>query len=283
MNKKYYQLITANRVLLGGKITEFRHFKLISVDFFELDNSIKQFNYKLINQKMEGTALIHSWIEDIEAFQDPLVMEYDFEKQDLSISNYKNLLQKWNYSTKSNLLKKYTMEGGRQMVSETEKTLFNKPEFEKQFIGYNGFRTLLNPYYQLQEGKDELTLLNFFGQDINLDLELNSELQEENTIVNTAQINSSKFDKRALTQMLRNITHTIDLKVEPQIDMEEIFIFNLDHSPKQVDLYLDVKVVDEFYQTTLAHQLVELTENQMLDISLEWKKEEIPREKHLHL
>ncbi len=281
MNKKYYHLITANRVVLGGKITEFRHFKLISVYFLELDGSTKKIDYKLINQKMEGTALIHSWMEDIEAFQGSLVLEYNFEKQQLSISNYKKLLRKWKHSTKSNLLEKYTMEGGREMVSETEKILFNRPEFEKQFLGYSSFRMLLNPYFQLNEGKSELTLLNFFGPDLNLDLVLSSELQEENTIVNTAQINTIKFDKSALTKMVRNITHTIDLRVDPQVDMEEIFIFNIDHSPKQVDLYLDVEVVDGFYQTTLAHQLIELTENQMIDMASEWKNEEIPQEKHL--
>lgn len=135
LKKDFYQSVSANRVILGEKITEFRHFRLFKLNCLKQTENSLIFEYILLDQKMEGTALIHQWTKDLELLQNRLLFKTDLYGNIISIENISELQNKWKSEFKSFLTKKYTQEGSRQLIENTEQILYNKQEFEQQFLG----------------------------------------------------------------------------------------------------------------------------------------------------
>ena len=261
LKKDFYQSVSANRVILGEKITEFRHFRLFKLNCLKQTENSLIFEYILLDQKMEGTALIHQWTKDLELLQNRLLFKTDLYGNIISIENISELQNKWKSEFKSFLTKKYTQEGSRQLIENTEQILYNKQEFEQQFFGYSFLRTLFHGYYNVKElTESSLSLKNYFGQ---LDLELTIQSKKENNnITNTAVLNKELFKQKEFTQLIRDITHTYNLKVDLTIDLEEIFSFNEQGQIKESSLYLETAVPDIYY-IIIAHQtnLVEQKEH----------------------
>ncbi|MFV0530776.1 MAG: hypothetical protein ACK5MD_04995 [Flavobacteriales bacterium] len=261
---KYYVSNTASRVLLGEKVTEFKNAKLFSIHILEFNSNILHFEYKLLRHSTEGNAIIHKWIENIDEFQNRLIVHYNFDTKNISIKNLSDLQEHWKKSFKSLLKNKFPMKGGNVMVEETEKVLFNEKQFEKQFLGYTFLRAFLNGLSNISTNSD-LVLEKYFG-DLDLILKLETEeLNDNNTFKSTAKINEDLFDKKKLNKIIRDFTHTIDAKAELEIDMEEIYELDEDNFLKQADLYLDTSVISGFYHITNAHQVQQISENEFLE------------------
>lgn len=261
LKNSHYQSVSANRVILGEKITEFRHFRLFKLNCLKQTENSLTFEYILIDQKMEGRALIHQWTKDLELLQNRLLLKTDLYGNIISIENISELQNKWKSEFKSFLTKKYTQKGSRQLIENTEQILYNKQEFEQQFFGYSFLRTLFHGYYNVKElTENSLSLKNFFGQ---LDLELTLQSKKENNkITNTAVLNKELFKQKDFIQLIRDITHTYNLKVDLNIDLEEIFSFNEQEQIKESSLYLETAVPDLYYIIIAHHtNLVEQEEH----------------------
>ncbi|PQL93015.1 hypothetical protein [Apibacter sp. wkB309] len=210
---------------------------------------------------MEGRALIHQWTKDLELLQNRLLLKTDLYGNIISIENISELQNKWKSEFKSFLTKKYTQKGSHQLIENTEQIFYNKQEFEQQFFGYSFLRTLFHGYYNVKElTENSLSLKNFFGQ-LDLELKLQSK-KENNKITNTAVLNKELFKQKDFIQLIRDITHTYNLKVDLNIDLEEIFSFNEQEQIKESSLYLETAVPDLYYIIIAHHtNLVEQEEH----------------------
>lgn len=270
LKSNYYQSITANRVILGEKVTEFRHFRLFQLSLIEITDTHLLFNYFLLSQKMEATALIHQWIKDIERIQSHLLLQTDIYGNFLGIQNFPELQKLWNTEYKSYLQKKYKQEGAKEMIEQTEQLLNDKKRFEEQFSGYNFLRTFFHGYYNQKEISPikEVSIKNYFGEiDLNLIIQNNI---ENKTLTNSAILNKNTFNQKAFTRLIRNITHTIDAKAELEVDLEEIFSFDQDNWIEEASLFLETSVPILYYIIT-AHQIFKISEEEKNQLLGEWK------------
>mgnify|MGYP003608701109 CR=1 FL=1 len=272
-----YQSVTASRVILGDKITEYRHFRLFEFSLLEKTETEMIFKYLLINQQMEETALIHKWIADLEWVQNELVIKTDINGNFLSIENFKEIKRKWNDKFKTLLQNKYKQKGANEMINQTTLLLNDKQRFEEQFLGYSFLRTFFNGYYEKNEiTETELNLKGYFGEvDLNAIIKSDVENNEDFKIQNTITINDQKFDKKAFTKLIRNITHTIDAKADLDIDLEEIFIYDKTGWIKEANMYLETSV-QNFYAIINAHQITKLSEEEKISILNEWNIQRKP-------
>ncbi|GAA4207982.1 hypothetical protein GCM10022289_31220 [Pedobacter jeongneungensis] len=253
----FYQITSANKVRIGTKQSEFIHDRWVEVKFIDQKDNYFLFEYKLLDQKMEGTALIHQWAEDLEWFQSPLYFMLDFEGKFIGMKFLNQLHERWETTFKSKLSKKYGAKPGiKQMIAETEAILKDDKRLVSSFIGYNHFRALFQPFYKPQLPTEELELIlsQYFGTaDLPIIIQKEAEGKQNITIKNKGILNHQKFNRKPLVRMLKAITNTYNIKVDLAVDLEEEYIIKngLLH---QSDLFLEAYVPD-FYQVITAHQL----------------------------
>ena len=266
-----YQSVTASRVILGDKITEYRHFRLFELSLLEKTDTEMIFKYLLTDQQMEDTALIHKWIADLEWVQSELVIRTDVNGNFLSIENLDKIKRIWNDKFKTLLQNKYRQKGANEMINQTTLLLNDKQRFEDQFLGYSFLRTFFNGYYEKNEiTETELNLKGYFGEvDLNAIIKSDIEESEYLKIQNSIILNDQKFDKKAFTKLIRNITHTIDAKADLDIDLEEIFVYDKTGWIQEANMYLEASVQD-FYAIINAHQVTKLSEEEKNSIISEW-------------
>lgn len=255
--QRRYQLASAGRVILGQKVTEFQHLKQIQVRFAEFSAQRKVMTYELLDQQLEGGGLVHEWGKDIDRLQQRLDLQYSPSAESVSVLNFTDIGRAWEANYREQLANKCTMRGGAEMVTATEKLLQDRNGYEAGLIGYNSLRTLLNPYVKGQADFRPLTLKNYFGSDIDLHLVIEAIDAPDGSLTATAKVDEEKQDMRALTDMMRAISHTIDLKVDLKVEMEEIYTYSALMVPESANLFLSVTVADGWYKSISAHQLQE--------------------------
>lgn len=259
---KFYISQTANRVLLGEKVTEFKETRLFTVSIIDNNDEYIILKYSVEKYSIEGNARVHKWMEELEDIQRNLVLKYNFTSQTITIENKNEINRKWSKDVKYRIQQKYSLSEVQPIVDEIDKMLCRKENLEKQFLEYTVFRAFFSGVYSISK---TLNLDNFFG-DIDLNLLVETERIDDNKFRNYAKINEDLLNREKLTKMLREITHTIDIIPELEIDMEEIYELDIDKLPRKVDLYLDLSVISGFYHTTIAHQIIQIGLEEFNDI-----------------
>ncbi|MGN8070323.1 hypothetical protein [Mucilaginibacter sp. 22184] len=262
----WYQVTSSSRTITGTKVLEFVQDRWVQIKLISQDEKQRVFEYSLLDQDMEGSALIHEWAGDMEWLQSPIQVITDLEGKFIGINNFNHFITRWNNGYRVKIANKYqNHEGIHVMLSETEKLLQDPKRFLQSFMGYSHYRCFFQPFYRALEITEKYPLLlkGFFGP---VDLPLIIHANNEQTgdwvkITNDAKIDDEKFDRKAFVRMMKDLTNTYDLKVDLQTEIEEIYLFK-NNVLQSADLYLQLHV-PSFYTVVNAHQCKRIEQSEL--------------------
>ena len=103
----FYKVTTANKTIVGKKIIEFVHEKLILFSLEEENSEELFFRYKLYNQEMKGSSILHKWTADMEHLHSDLLFIAKRNGELVDIKNFYTLYDKWTDQMVSKLRQKY--------------------------------------------------------------------------------------------------------------------------------------------------------------------------------
>ena len=264
----YYQVTSVNRTTIGAKRSEFVQDRGIRIQLISQNEKQRVLEYTLLDQNMEGSALIHQWTADIEWLQSPVQIITDLEGKFIGINNFNHFIAQWDNGYRGKIANKYqNHEGITVMLAETEKLLKDPKRFLQNFMGYSHFRCFFQPFYREIEPSEEypLMLKGFFGL-VDLPLIINASNEQTDNVIrltNTAEVDNEKFDRRAFVRMMKDLTNTFDLKVDLHTEMEEIYLFK-NNTLQSADLYLQIHV-PSFYTIVNAHQCKRIAQSELPD------------------
>ncbi|PQL92581.1 hypothetical protein [Apibacter adventoris] len=266
LGEKYrYKVTTANRTLIGNKNMEFVQDKEIELSLLKIENQQLKFRYRLINHKMENSALIHQWADDIEVIYQELILLTNVDGVLMDIENFREINTRW-IKLKGSLKKKYPL-GVDFMIEETTRLLKDKNRFMETFIGYSFWRAFFQGWFKEyeKEEKKELVLKKYFGT-IDLPLILNSRIESRQGkyditfCENTAELNKKKFNRKAFARMLKDLTDIYNIDASLSVDMEEKYHFSEKGVLQKADIFLET-YVNQWYSVSNAHQIQIIEEN----------------------
>ncbi|TWP23054.1 hypothetical protein ETU10_08760 [Apibacter muscae] len=257
--KNYYTLTTANRTIMGNRIIEFIQTKEFEFSLLQIDFQCLKFGYKLLSHKMEGTSLIHQWADDLEQIQSYLVLVTDISGNLIDIENFKSIKTRWE-GLKKSLEKKYP-EGIEFFIKETDRLVDDKKKFMETFIGYSFWRAFFQGWYkdQQKEEQQSLVLNKYFGT-VDLPLQLHSKIEKfenkESIYLwkNTANLDNKKFNRKAFSRMLKDLTDIYNIDATLSVDMEEKYCFMENGVLEKADIFLET-FVNNWYSVANAHQI----------------------------
>jgi hypothetical protein len=274
--KEYYLLTTANKTTIGQKKLEFVQDKLISFTLVDQQATHLIFEYKLYEQVMQGSSLLHYYGGDMDELQSELLFKTTPEGNLSDLLQLNNLQLKWQTGFAKNLKKKYPKEFISPLLEETAKLLENKPKLIESFRGYSSWRFFFQHWFRnFKEEEDELlTLKHYFGN-IDLPLQLRRKVTDH-LITTTGILNEPAFDRNAFSRMLKDLTHKYNIDATLDLAQEEQYQFAEDGSLENAELYLSTGV-GIWYNVTSAHQLKKLSKEEFMEqrIVLENLKKEI--------
>ncbi|NHA07679.1 hypothetical protein G7092_28020 [Mucilaginibacter sp. HC2] len=253
----WYQVTSSNRTIAGTKVLEFVQDRWVQIQLINEDEKQRVFEYTLLDQTMEGSALIHDWAADMEWLQSPVQVITNLEGKFIGIDNFSSFLTQWNNGYRAKIANKYqNREGIQVMLAETEKLLKDPKRFLQNFMGYSHYRCFFQPFYKELENVEEYPVLlkSFFGL-VDLPLIINAHNEQTGDWIkttNSAEIDNEKFDRKSFVRMMKDLTNTYNLKVDLQTEMEEIYLFK-NNVLQSADLYLQLHV-PSFYTVVNAHQ-----------------------------
>jgi hypothetical protein len=253
----YYHIITCNSTTIGAKNIEFVQDRWVQIKLIKEDKKQRIYEYTLLNQNMDGSAVIHDLAADMEWLQSPIQVITNMEGAFIGINNFNSIPVKWEKEYRLKIFNKYqNFEGIDTLLLETDKILKDPMRFLQSFIGYSHYRCLFQSFYRNLEKEEKhlLMLKGFFGA---IDLPLiihtdNTKTNDQIKISNRATLDAEKFDRKSFVRMMKDITNTYNLKVDLIIDMEEIYQFD-NNILTTSDLFLQVHV-PSFYTVVSAHQ-----------------------------
>ncbi|SHF09677.1 hypothetical protein [Pedobacter caeni] len=253
-----YHISTASKVRIGGRINQFVQDRWVELRQIDRKNDHLLFEYKLLDQKMEGSALIHEWAEDLEWLQTPIYFLTNLEGKLVGMQGLQHLKTRWEDQFREKLSKKYAKTPGfQQMIAETDVLLNDEKRLAQSFIGYNHFRALFQPLPKVHPVSEEskLVIPRYFGTtDLPLNIMQTSKVYDQHLLItNNGTLDVRNFDSKPVIRMFKDLTNTYNLKVDLQVDLEEEYIL-LNGKMESADLFLEVEVPD-FYQVTTAHQV----------------------------
>ena len=262
----WYQLSSSNRTMIGTKVLEFVHDRWVEIKLISHDDKQRIYEYTLLDQNMDGSALIHEWAADMEWFQSPVQIITDLEGKFIGINNFNIIAGRWQQDFRQKIARKYRQHDGIEvMLAETDKLLQDPKRFLQSFMGYSHFRCFFQPFYREREVNESssLVLKDFFGT-IDLPLVIYTHTEQQGntvTITNEAEVDEDRFDRPVLVRMLKDLTNTYNLKVDLQTEMEEIYKFenNVLH---EADLFLQIHV-PSFYTVVTAHQCRRIEQHEL--------------------
>lgn len=265
--RKFYHLNSANRTIIGNKMSEFIQEKIIEISLIDQTENSLVFKYNLKAQKMEGSAIIHQWSSDMDNLQADLILVTDLEGNFIDINQFDTLQKKWKEDFLPKLKVKYAdfQPGLDVMIQETTKLLQNKELFIKNFIGYSCWRFFFQSWYKKFSAEEEIPLLltGYFGN-IDLPLMLSTSTTVDNNnifIERSARLDNENFDRKSFARMLKDLTNVYNIEASLDIDMEERYTINNDGWLSEGELFLETSV-NNWYSVSNAHQLKELSENE---------------------
>jgi len=262
----WYQLSSSNRTIIGTKVLEFVQDRWIEIKLISHDDKQRVYEYTLLDQNMDGSALIHEWAADMEWFQSPVQIITDLEGKFIGINNFNSIANCWQQGFRSKIAKKYRQQDGIDvMLSETDKLLQDPKRFLQSFMGYSHYRCFFQPFYREWQANESSSLIlkGFFGT-IDLPLVIYSFTEQHGntvTITNEAEVDEERFERPVLVRMLKDLTNTYNLKVDLQTEMEEIYKFE-NNILQEADLFLQLHV-PSFYTVVTAHQCRRIEQHEL--------------------
>jgi len=259
-----YHLTSANRTIVGGRLMEFVQQKVVRMKMIGEDKGDTIYEYQLLAQQLEGTAVIHEWAMDMEVLQSPLKIVLDESGRLKDIRNLFEIREKWEASFVGHLRRKYKhmKEGLEELIAETDALLKDKARFLQSLEGYSAWRFFFQDDYNGQPGthQQELVLKGFFGQ-VDLPLLVDATWTEEygigqyNCQLQTkAQLDEAEFDRKSFSRMLKDLTGVFNINAQLDVVMEERFQYDKHHWLLAGEMYLETKVSD-WYSVASAHVL----------------------------
>lgn len=274
--KEYFLVTTANKTTIGQKKLEFVQDKLISFTLVDQQPTHLIFEYKLYEQVMQGSSLLHYYSGDMDELQSELLFKTTVNGNLSDLLQLNNLKLKWQTGFERHLKKKYPKEFITPLLEETAKLLEDKPRLVESFKGYSSWRFFFQHWFRdfNEEETELLTLKHYFG---NIDLPLH--LQRKVTpgsIETRGTLHAAAFDRNAFSRMLKDLTHKYNIDATLDLTQEEQYQFSEDGSLENAELYLSTGV-GVWYNVTSAHQLKKLSgeEFQEQRIILENLKKEV--------
>ena len=262
----WYQLSSSNRTIIGTKVLEFVQDRWVEIKLISHDDKQRVYEYKLLDQNMDGSALIHEWAADMEWLQSPVQIITDLEGKFIGINNFSSIAGRWQQGFRSKIAKKYRHHDGIDvMLTETDKLSQESRRFLQSFMGYSHYRCFFQSFYGERQANESsaLILKGFFGS-IDLPLIIYSHTEQQGnvmTITNDAEVDEAKFERPVLVRMLKDLTNTYNLKVDLQTEMEEIYKFE-NNTLREADLFLQLHV-PSFYTVVTAHQCRRIEQHEL--------------------
>lgn len=286
---KFFHIISAGRILIGNKKSEFVYEKIIKLEIREITERNVIYDYALISQSMNGSAIIHSWTAEIEMFQNRLILISDITGKLENIGNFSTIYERWEKEFVQKLKRKYINNIGiDDVISETSKTLKNKDRYIKNFIGYSSWRFLFQDWYRkhLPQEQEELLLKNYFG-DIDLPLIIHTESIRDKVYDSkvlfrrTAELDNMKFKRKQFAEMLKNITNIYNIEASISLDMEESYTFQNNGWCEEAELFLQTSV-NNWYLVGSAHQIKQITETEAYNLGNQFDLMNKPKDRKYH-
>lgn len=268
----YFRLTTAGRTIIGSKLIEFVHEKMVQINLIKKNSEGYVISYQLEAQHIEGTAIIHQWAADMEAFQSPLFFLVNHDYELVNILNQQELYDKWPGYFK-NLLPKYQeqKEVANQMAALTAELLKDKQRLLTSYLGYSAWRFFFSkPYSDKEQPENDLLLKGYFGE-IDLQLKIVAEWKQTPSrfnkryeLQNKATLDKEKFNRKSFARILKNLTGMYDISAELTAELEETFTYEDQTGLTEAEMFLETNV-NEWYKVTSAHQLQQLSGNEIDD------------------
>ncbi len=265
--KEYFLVTSANKTAIGKKKLEFVQDKLISFTVVDQQPDHLVFEYKLYDQVMKGSSLIHYYSGDMDELQSDLLFKTDAEGQLKDLLRFNTLKLKLETGFERNIRKKYPKEFIHPLLEETSRLLSDKARLLASYDGYSCWRFFFQKWFRSFEGKEEelLILKKYFG---NIDLPLDLQRTVSPTVGDkgrlsemtvTASLNKELFDRNAFSRMLKDLTHIYNIDATLDVTLEEQYDFSDEGSLTNAELFLETAVAD-WYSVTSAHQIKKLSE-----------------------
>lgn len=259
-----YHLTSANRTIVGGRLMEFIQQKVVRMTLLGEDPEGCIYEFELVAQQLEGTALIHEWAMDMEILQSPLKLVLDTSSQLKDVRNLHEIREKWENSYVHHLRRKYKKmkEGLEELIAETSALLKDKPRFLQSLNGYSSWRFFFldNFIGQKETQQSPLLLKGFFGQ-VDLPLLVDATWTEEYGIgeyscqlTHEGKLDEQQFDRKHFARMLKDLTGVFNINAQLDVLMEEQIQYDKYHWPLAGEMYLETKVSD-WYTVASAHML----------------------------
>ena len=259
LNEKLnYQVTTASRVMIGSKVIESVQDRWVELKLTDKNDQNLLFGYTLLDQTMEGNALIHQWAEDMEWVQSPLFFLTDLHGKFAGMQGLQQIKERWDEEYRYKLAKKHKdLPALKELLEETDALLNDKKRLVQNFIGYSHYRAFFQPIYNIDAGSStsNYTINNFFGKaslPLIVDQETRADLHQM-FISNSGVLDRKNFDAKFFNRMLKDLTNTYNLKIDLSAELQENYTVD-DRGLESADLFLECYVPD-FYQITNAHQI----------------------------
>jgi hypothetical protein len=270
-----YHLTSANRTIVGGRLMEFVQQKVVRMTMIASEGEDTIFEYVLLSQQVEGTALIHEWAMDMEILQSPLKIVLDANGRFKDVRNLYEIRERWENSYANQLRRKYKKqkEGLEELIAATTALLEDKPCFLQSLDGFSAWRFFFQDNFNGQQSEEQqpLVLKGFFGQ-VDMPLTLTATWMEEYGIgeyhcqlTHKGKLDKARFDRRQFGRMLKDLTGVFNVSAELDLLMEEEFHYDKHHWLTSAEMYLETKVAD-WYLVASAHVLERIDETRAAEL-----------------
>ncbi|MBV7529414.1 hypothetical protein [Chitinophaga sp. sic0106] len=263
-----YHLTSANRTIVGGRLMEFVQQKVVRMQMIGEEEGDTIFEYTILSQQVDGTALIHEWAMDMEVLQSPLKIVLDENGQLKDVRNLYEIRERWERSYADQLRRKYKkQEGLEELIAATTALLEDKARFVQSLDGFSAWRFFFQDNYkgQKEEVLQPLVLKGYFGQ-VDLPLTLTAIWKEEYEIgayhcqlTHKGTLDKPRFDRKQFGRMLKDLTGVFNVSAELDLLMEEEFHYDKHRWLTSGEMYLETKVSD-WYLVASAHVLERISE-----------------------
>lgn len=277
-NKNYiYHTTSANRVILGQKVEEYVNDKIFKLTIVNSSANEITFQYKLLNQRMQGRSLLHKWIAFIEKFQEDMYFTTDKTGAIIDIQKVDSLIEKWENNYKyaaKKLFKKKDSASCNLMINKISSLLNNKQSFIDSFKGYNVYRFFFQGHYQYHKTEKKVSLNNFFGK-IDLPLIFTSSIERTESldfyeIKKRGKIDRNNLNRNAFSRMLKDLTGIYNIDATIALEAEEKYIFNQSGWLQEGEMFFHLQSAN-YYTITNAHNVQEISNSERIKRVEEWK------------
>ncbi|WP_440134081.1 hypothetical protein [Chitinophaga sancti] len=259
--KEYYLITSANKTIIGQKKLEFVQDKLISFTLVDQQATHLIFEYKLYEQVMQGSSLLHYYSGDMDELQSTLLFKTDLQGNLADLLQLNDMKLKWQTGFEKNLKKKYPKEFITPLLEETAKLLEDKPRLLESFKGYSAWRFFFQHWFrEFNAAETELLNLQHYFGNTDLPLLLQRKVTDH-AIETTGTLHEAAFDRNAFSRTLKDLTHKYNIDATLDLTQEEQYQFTPNGSLENAELYLSTGV-GTWYNVTSAHQLKRLSKQE---------------------